>query len=243
MMLHCCSSLLPPYVITTTTMVQSINTQALWTLTSIARRPGLVVPQISVQTISDLDFGALQQKGGIRAIVLDKDNTITAPYSNEIHPKAKDGLDRALAVYGPDKVAILSNSAGTRDDADYRDAIAIEAALGIPVIRHDEKKPGGLHEVLEHFALENPAEICVVGDRLLTDVVFGNLHGMLSVHCLPLCEGPENAQDNWTAKLLRPAENTILYGNWFGGRYLKRQKMEHKYCQQTATTQEDEASS
>lgn len=29
-------------------------------------------------------------------------------------------------------------------------------------------------------------ELCFVGDRLLTDVVFGNLHGMLTFHTRPL---------------------------------------------------------
>lgn len=29
-------------------------------------------------------------------------------------------------------------------------------------------------------------ELCFVGDRLLTDVVFGNLHGMFTVHTRPL---------------------------------------------------------
>lgn len=32
------------------------------------------------------------------------------------------------------------------------DAIRIETALGIPVIRHDEKKPGGIEEVLDFFS-------------------------------------------------------------------------------------------
>lgn len=38
-----------------------------------------------------------------------------------------------------------------RDDPDYVDAIRIETALGIPVLRHDEKKPGGVAEVLAFF--------------------------------------------------------------------------------------------
>lgn len=38
-----------------------------------------------------------------------------------------------------------------RDDPGYADAIRIEAALGIPVLRHDEKKPGGVAEVLAFF--------------------------------------------------------------------------------------------
>ena len=41
----------------------------------------------------------------------------------------------------------------------------------------------------------------MVGDRLLTDVVFGNLHGMLTVHTQPLTlEG-----DNKVARAIRCA--------------------------------------
>lgn len=38
-----------------------------------------------------------------------------------------------------------------RDDPGYADAIRIETAMGIPVLRHDEKKPGGVAEVLAFF--------------------------------------------------------------------------------------------
>lgn len=126
-------------------------------------------------------------------------------------------------------MAILSNSAGTQDDDDFRDALAIEEAMGIAVIRHAEKKPGGLAEVLDHFSMEDPAALCMVGDRLLTDVVFGNLHGMLTIHTLPLCTGEENSGDNKVAKVIRGAENKALYGNWFGGRWLKTKRFEHKF--------------
>ncbi|GKY93167.1 hypothetical protein MPSEU_000284700 [Mayamaea pseudoterrestris] len=210
-------------------MVQSINTKAIVTLASIVRRPGLIVPQISVHTISQLNFIAMKQDSGIQAVVFDKDNTLTAPYENVLHPAVVPGLKRAIEAFGVANVAILSNSAGTRDDVDYKDAIEIEAALGIRVIRHDEKKPGGLQEMLQHFELEDPATICIVGDRLLTDVVFGNLYGLLTVHCLPLCQGPENIKDNWTAKLLRPVENSMLYSDWFGGRILDRRRISHKF--------------
>ena len=210
-------------------MVQSINTKAIVTIASIVRRPGLLVPHISVGTLSELNFTAMKLESGIRAVVFDKDNTLTAPYENVLHPAVVPGLRRAVEVFGPENVAIFSNSAGTRDDVDYKDAKEIEAALGIKVIRHDEKKPGGLQEMMDHFQLQDPATICIVGDRLLTDIVFGNLYGLLTVHCLPLCIGPENVKDNWTAKLLRPVENKILYGDWFGGRLLDRRRLSHKF--------------
>jgi predicted HAD superfamily phosphohydrolase YqeG len=74
-------------------------------------------------------------------------------------------------------------------------------------------------EVMAHFPnVEEPSQLCMVGDRLLTDVVFGNLHGMLTVHILPLCSGKENSKDNTVAKVVRAAENKFMYADWWGGR-------------------------
>ena len=163
------------------------------------------------------------------AIVFDKDNTLTAPYESVIHPLAVRGLESAQSVFGSNRVAVLSNSAGTKDDVGYRDALAIEQSLGMDVIRHDEKKPGGMQEVLDHFSLTDPTRLCVVGDRLLTDVVFGNLHGMLTVHTLPLCRGLDNQRDNKIAKAVRRIENGFLY-NTRAGQWLQRTKtIPHKH--------------
>jgi phosphatidylglycerophosphatase GEP4 len=210
-------------------MVQSLNTKALVTLASVIRRPSLLVPHVTVNNVSELNYTALKENAGIQAIIFDKDNTLTAPYVNEIHPDAFQGLENAKRVFGPSNVAIMSNSAGTLDDPDYKDAIRIEDALGISVIRHNEKKPGGLNEALEHFNIDDPACLCMVGDRLLTDVVFGNLYGMLTVHTLPLCKGADNSQDNTPAKIIRSIENRGLYSNWFVGRKLLQYKRQHKY--------------
>lgn len=210
-------------------MVQSLNTKAILTLASVVRRPALLVPHATVSTVSELDYNVLKERCGIRAIMFDKDNTITAPYDMSIHPNAVQGLQHAQSVFGIDNVAIMSNSAGTLDDPDYDVAKRIEQSLGISVIRHREKKPGGLDEVMSHFQIEDPAELCMIGDRLLTDIVFGNLYGMLTIHTLPLCSGIENRKDNKVAKVVRRIENGGLYGNWFGGRYLLSKRMKHKF--------------
>jgi phosphatidylglycerophosphatase GEP4 len=175
----------------------------------------------------ELNFTAIQQYADV--VVFDKDNTLTGPYENEIHPNAAQGLRFALEIFGKDRVAIVSNSAGTKDDEGYKDAIAIEEALGIKVIRHDEKKPGGLDEVLKHFGIDDPAKICMVGDRLLTDIVFGNLYGMLTVHTLPLCQGQDNAKDNKVSAMVRSAENALLYSNSNRALRYQRCKLSHKY--------------
>jgi phosphatidylglycerophosphatase GEP4 len=178
-------------------------------------------------TLEELNYTALREY--VDVVIFDKDNTLTGPYENEIHPLASSGLTSALDVFGRDRIAILSNSAGTLDDTDYHDALEIEEALGIRVIRHDEKKPGGLDEVLKHFDLDDAAKICMVGDRILTDIVFGNLHGMLTVHTLPLCQGEENSKDNWISAKIRWAENTLLYAHPPRSQRYQDCKLEHKY--------------
>mmetsp|Transcript_16104 Transcript_16104/g.20431 ORF Transcript_16104/g.20431 Transcript_16104/m.20431 type:complete len:250 (+) Transcript_16104:127-876(+) len=212
-------------------MVQSINTKAILTLASVVRRPYLASPHIHVDTISEVNYQSMRDFCGIKAVIFDKDNTLTAPYDVTIHEKAALGLSRALDVFGHDNVAILSNSAGTKDDQDYEDAIKIEKELGINVIRHDEKKPGGLDEVLDHFkgqGVEDASELCMVGDRLLTDVVFGNLYGMLTVHCLPLCSGEDNAKDNKVASIVRTVENNVMYKDWWFGKMVRKRTIPHK---------------
>lgn len=177
----------------------------------------------------DVSYQALRDQCGIKAVIFDKDNTLTAPYENSLHPRARSGLASAIQVFGHDNVAILSNSAGTDDDPNFEDGAQIEKSLGIPVIKHREKKPGGIDEVMQHFPnVEDASQLCMVGDRLLTDVVFGNLHGMLTVHTLPLCSGEENKNDNTVAKVIRMVENKAMYGDWWVGRKIRSYTMEHK---------------
>lgn len=58
-----------------------------------------------------------------------------------------------------------------RDDPDYADAIRIETALGIPVLRHDEKKPGGIDEVLAFFEGKDPDGGTVSGDAFRLHII------------------------------------------------------------------------
>ena len=222
---------------------QSWNGPAVWALAVVALRPrALLRPSECVLNISHVDAAALRARG-IRAVVLDKDNTVTAPYADEVHPDAAAGLARMRAAFpGPRGVVILSNSAGTPDDEGHADAARIEDRLGLPVIRHARKKPDCLDDVLAFLnytsdgdngggggggvrresspvserrrggkadigdvsgddggAVITAAQVAMVGDRLLTDIVFGNMHGMYTVHCQPL----STANDNPAARLIR----------------------------------------
>ena len=222
-------------------MVQSWNPAAVATLGRIARRPALLLPHLSLPTLNHVQPATLKA-AGVRGVLLDKDNTITAPYRDELHPAARRGLAQLLRHF-PGRVAILSNSAGTADfDPSGEEAERLESALGVPVLRHTAKKPmpgaDDLAEVLAHFNNQPAAaqsaqpppqsllaegrrgqagsgegtllradELCVVGDRLLTDVLFGNLHGLLTVH---LTTTLSLTGDNAMARLFRGLESAVL---------------------------------
>lgn len=58
----------------------------------------------------------------------------------------------------------------------------VENALGVPVLRHAIKKPGGGAALLERFQhVAKPREMAMVGDRLFTDILFGNLNGTYTI--------------------------------------------------------------
>jgi phosphatidylglycerophosphatase GEP4 len=181
----------------------------------------LLLPHLTVRDVSRLDWRALAA-AGFRAAVFDKDNTLTAPYSLELTAEATAALADAAEAFGEatagergggggggnrSSLALLSNSAGLRQfDPEGREADALEAALGVAVIRHSSKKPAGdAAAIVRHFSVGagpasppspssssspslavSPSEIVMVGDRYLTDVAFGNRLGMLTVRVDPV---------------------------------------------------------
>jgi hypothetical protein len=75
------------------------------------------------------------------------------------------------------------------------------------VLRHATKKPGAIPEVLDYFkGVSGPEtsyrDLCIVGDRLLTDVMWGNGRGMLTVHTEILTD----VGDNRVASVVRRVE-------------------------------------
>ena len=257
-------------------MVQSLNLAAIRTTARvILREPALALPHAHVRDIGELDFAKLRA-AGCRGVVFDKDNTLTAPYANEVYPRLAGALRSCVQTFGAERVAVLSNSAGTPDDpggvaADtlqvgvrvevrvrvrvshlpllHRLAaggptasaapqpstptltlrgiagdrapslaslspnlgLAPQAALGVHVLRRRHKKPRGFESVRKHFGCDG-TELVMVGDRYLTDVTFGNLHGMLTVHTEQLT----TVGDNRVAQQMRRIED------WLVARYVRQ---------------------
>mmetsp|Transcript_7854 Transcript_7854/g.24746 ORF Transcript_7854/g.24746 Transcript_7854/m.24746 type:complete len:226 (-) Transcript_7854:26-703(-) len=188
--------------------LQSFNAAALAATTStLLRRPGLLLPHVSIKHVSRLDVDALRA-AGVGGLVLDKDNTLTPPYL-DAEPDADVAalLSRARAAFGDDKVVVLSNSAGSGDDVDFEAAAASEKALGLPVVRHPTaQKPKCPPELLEALDAPDLKHVAVVGDRVATDVLLANLHGAVSVHVRPI--SPRGDQP--FAAACRWLENRVL---------------------------------
>lgn len=78
---------------------------------------------------------------GFKGVIFDKDNTLTHPYKYNLDINCKRALENCLEVFGPDKVAIFSNTAGNYNDKlnNYVEAKEVENRLGLKVIRHKEQ--------------------------------------------------------------------------------------------------------
>lgn len=81
-----------------------------------------------------------------------------------------------VRVFGPSNVLVVSNSAGTRDDAAQLQAESVSYHLGAPVLLHASLKPSYSCTTATLSALPGvaPHELIVVGDRIFTDVVLAH---------------------------------------------------------------------
>jgi phosphatidylglycerophosphatase GEP4 len=190
-------------------LMQSVNTAgiALFFKSSLTDRT-LAMPQVSCETIANVNWAHLRALGFV-GVVFDKDNTLTTPYALEIHGEVRESLERCKSAFGSENVAVYSNSAGlTQYDPDGAEADAMERALGIRFIRHATKKPAGdVKDVVAHFTgCDSARKLIFVGDRYLTDVVYGNRHGMFTIRVAPFTTKGESL----SIKSARAIEQSVV---------------------------------
>lgn len=58
------------------------------------------------------------------------------------------------------------------------------------------QKPQGMSSVVEYLNCK-PSEVVIIGDRYLTDITFGNLHGSLTIYTDPITNEGENFIVRW----------------------------------------------
>ncbi|KAL5582598.1 hypothetical protein UlMin_015040 [Ulmus minor] len=165
----------------------------------------LALPHVYVRDIRCIDWAELRRRG-FQGVVFDKDNTITAPYSLALWPPLAPSIQHCKSVFGSN-IAVFSNSAGLYEyDHDGSKARELEGAIGIKVIRHRVKKPAGASEEIEkHFGCES-SQLIMVGDRPLTDIVYGNINGFLTILTEPL----SLAEEPFIVRQVRKLETSLV---------------------------------
>ncbi|KAG9294336.1 hypothetical protein G9A89_001841 [Geosiphon pyriformis] len=185
-------------------MGQSINLQALKHMGKVIRNSSLLVPHLIVKDIRNVDFPKLKDFG-IHAIAFDKDNTLTPPYEDQIYKPFEVAWKSCKSTFGSENIVIVSNSAGTPDDLNGRQAAKIEQTLGVSVLIHQLKKPSGGDKLKLHFG--QTSNVAIIGDRLFTDVLYGNLNGMLTIFVTQIIT---EKKDNFMANKIRRFEYQLL---------------------------------
>ncbi|KWU42923.1 hypothetical protein RHOSPDRAFT_12283, partial [Rhodotorula sp. JG-1b] len=137
-------------------------------------RPQSLQPSLVVPSIAHLDWHALKHRAHVHAVVIDKDNCIARPDEDTLadDDALRASWDRLLAEFGPDRVLVVSNSAGDlRKDPLRIQAETVSRNLGVPVLVHSNPKPAYAcaKQIAAHFLLAPNST-----DRSVADDVSGS---------------------------------------------------------------------
>ncbi|GAA5993234.1 hypothetical protein JCM10908_004523 [Rhodotorula pacifica] len=153
------------------------------TLTALVR-PHRLQPRLVVPSIANLDWHALKHHANVHAVVIDKDNCIARPNEDSL---ADDAALRAswaslLSTFGPDKVLVVSNSAGDlRKDPLLIQAETVSRNLQVPVLVHRKPKPAYdcAKQIAAHFlassSSSSPSPSSSSSTRQASQVVYSPL--------------------------------------------------------------------
>lgn len=136
-------------------------------------------PDIFVKHAWDADADMLTQRG-IRFVIIDIDNTLTAHGSPDVPPQARAWIDD-LKAHGI-HVVLLSNNNQARVEP-------FAQSLGVPCVWH-AVKPMTRHirRQLERYGY-TPQETALIGDQLFTDIFGGNRAGLTTIKVEPYGKG------------------------------------------------------
>lgn len=157
---------------------------------------GICTPTRYVSSVDRIDLDALRESG-IKAILLDRDNTLVPRDRATAPAEVSEWLDRARSMGF--KLCMVSNNF-------HRSHVMGSASeLGIDAISHAMKPaPFALRRALRRLGVE-PGEAVMVGDQLYTDVAAANLAGVASI-----LVKPQATADLWYTHIFRIFERRAL---------------------------------
>ncbi len=136
----------------------------------------LLKPLIKLERVTDITISILN-KYGIKALILDVDNTLSTHHGQVL----TDGLEQWLDLMRKNgiKMTVLSNSNSKRLTP-FAEKIGLDfISLGLKPL------PFGYLRALKRLGTEK-SETAIVGDQLFTDVLGGNFVGIKTVLLTPI---------------------------------------------------------
>jgi len=153
-----------------------------------------VTPDRAVPALTDVDVETLAA-AGIRAVILDLDNTLVAWHAESPSPDVAAWVVRLHAA-GLSACIVSNNLTGR--------ARIIARSLGVSVVVGAIKPaPWALRRAMA-LMRSTPATTALIGDQLFTDILGGNLVGVHTILVEPL-----SRSEFFTTKVVRALERTI----------------------------------
>ncbi|NLU49896.1 MAG: YqeG family HAD IIIA-type phosphatase [Syntrophomonadaceae bacterium] len=152
-------------------------------------------PDIYVDSVLDIPLDCLRNTN-ITSLILDLDNTITEWNSNRLAPEIaawiSDTKNKGF------KVCIVSNNNEKR-------VLGVAEVLDIPcVCRAGKPLARAFRRALAKLGA-TPHETAMVGDQIFTDILGGNLMGMITILVSPI-----NKREFMGTRIMRQVEKLVL---------------------------------
>ncbi|NPV26178.1 MAG: YqeG family HAD IIIA-type phosphatase [Firmicutes bacterium] len=173
----------------------------------------LLKPHMFVNSVSEIALDALEKKG-IRALIIDLDNTITEWQDDRLSPEVLAWFSR-LKTRGF-CVCLVSNNKEKR-------VARVAQVLDIPYIFKATKPRRRAFRQAMVILGTSPDETAVIGDQIFTDVLGGNRLGLLTILVAPI-----SRREFIGTRLMRVIEGLII-----------RHFLKNHPCQQGTTSNEN----
>lgn len=136
---------------------------------------------------------------GAQLIIFDLDNTLVFPETTQTLKEITDWFSSINRAY---KCVIISNSYTFKERAPK-----ISQIFNCPVFLSSQKKPFKklFQELKDKYNFEND-KVFVIGDRIFTDILFGNINKSKTVLVAPL-----SGNESLLIKIVRIFEKSVLF--------------------------------
>ena len=155
----------------------------------------LLTPHWRASSVAEISAERLKKYA---VVVVDVDNTVVMSETTDVPQKIGAWLRSVRATH---RVVCVSNSLRIR-----RRQRALEQLLGCRVLAGGGKKPfRRVWETIARHSQAVPETTVVIGDRLFTDVLFGNRIGAATILVEPLSN-----REAWWIRQIRRVERALL---------------------------------